>query len=71
MFISLRICPNCGFEFPASEIIEANHVPELKEVTFKPKETEPPKWYDVHNMSVEIHESRKNGKFLGRIEFDC
>jgi DNA repair protein RadD len=71
MFISLRICPNCGFEFPASEIIEANHVPELTAVKFEKKKAEPPQWYDVHDMYVDIHESRKNGKFLGRVEFEC
>jgi len=71
VFVSLRICPNCGFEWPVAEILEANHVPELKEVKFKPKEQSPPAWYNVHDMFIEIHESRKNGKFLGRIEFDC
>ena len=71
VFVSLRVCPDCGFEWPVAEIIEANHVPELKEVKFQPKERELPKWYDVHDMFVEMHESRKNGKFLGRIEFEC
>ena len=71
VFISLKTCPNCGFNWPTESIIEANHVPELKEVKFQPKERELPKWYDVHDMHVEMHESRKNGKFLGRIEFEC
>ena len=71
VFVSLRVCPHCGFEWPAAEIIEANHVPVLKEITFKPKEKLPPQWYDVHDMYVDIHESRKNGKFLGRVEFEC
>jgi len=71
VFISLKTCPNCGFNWPVAEIIEANHVPELTVVKFQPKEKEPPKWYDVHDMSVEMHQSRKNEKYLGRIEFEC
>ena len=71
VFISLKACPYCGFEWPVAEIIEANHIPELKDVQFQEKVETAPAWYNVRDMFIEIHESRKNGKFLGKIEFEC
>jgi len=69
VFISLRECPHCGFEWPTAEIIEANSVPELTNVLFgksPPKVKAPPVWHDVLYLDLRIHESKKNGKFLGR-----
>ena len=69
VFSGLRVCPNCGFEWPVAEIIEANSVPDLKEVNFEKKPPAPPKWMGVIDMRIDMHESNKSGKFLGKISF--
>ena len=70
VFISLRVCPYCEFEWPVAEIVEANRVPELTEIKFEKAKPKPNVWHDVLHMSVEMHQSRKNEKYLGRIIFD-
>lgn len=69
VFSGFRVCPHCGFEWPVAEIIEANSVPELKEVAFKKKDPVPPKWVGVINMIVDKHKSRKSEKYLGKISY--
>ena len=72
--IAIRICPNCGYEweFEENKKLIAKQLPELKDVIFgkkpeKIKEIIPPEWYDVEDMDIEIHVSKKNDKKLGKI----
>ena len=69
VFSGFRVCPYCEFEWPMEEIIEANSVPDLKEVTFKKKDSAPPKWVGVINMVIGEHKSRKAEKYLGKISY--
>lgn len=64
--ISRRIC-NCGYEWPAAECSIAKDLPNMEEVDFERTE---PEWYEVTGMDVSIHESRKNGKQLGRVSLE-
>jgi DNA repair protein RadD len=64
--IALRECSACGFEWPERECVVAAALPKMKDVTF---EKEPPVWKDVIDWEPSIHESKKNGKTLGRIDY--
>ena len=44
----------------------AQALPEMKQVEFKRLS---PVWFDVDDVAVEIHESKKNGKLLGKVIF--
>ena len=66
VFVSFRTCPHCKFEWPVEEIIEANQVPDLKEVSFKKAD---PVWMGVIDMRLNMHESKKSKKYLGKVSF--
>ena len=63
-----RACPHCGYEWPANEVTEAAEVPGLTDVVFGEAEPVEPEVVDVVDMVCYIHESRKSGKSLGRID---
>ena len=63
--IALRECAECGYEWLASECVVAGALPEMKEVIFERK---PPVWFDVSDFEIGWHESKKNGKYLGKID---
>ncbi len=73
--IVCKACPKCGHEWTAeeNEKIIAKQMPELKKVLFRKKKTENPfpailpEWYEVTDMDVKIHTSKKNKKKLGQI----
>ena len=65
---SLFYCPYCGYEFPRPEAIESE-LSDLKKVEFnKPPD---PETYDVAHVDYDIHESKKNGKFLIKVTYTC
>ncbi len=60
---ALRVC-ECGFSWPPPEVIEADTIPEMTEVSF---ERAPPVELYCDGMSCEVH-SAKNEKLLGRVK---
>jgi DNA repair protein RadD len=69
--VALRECPDCGFEWPENECVVAAALPLMKNVEFQSSAITvvEPKWYDVDDFELSVHESRKNKKLLGRIHF--
>jgi len=65
IFKSLLICNKCGFEWKAADILEANFVPEMSDVTFQKIE---PEWHTVKDMTIDVH-SAKSGKELCFVRF--
>jgi len=61
---ALRECPECGFEWKASECIIAKALPQMKEVVFGKL---PPVWFDIESCDVSIQASKKLGKKLGKL----
>ena len=64
VLIALRECPECGFAWEPAECVVAQTLPEMKEVVFKKLE---PVWFDVDSFEIEIHESKKSQKLLGKV----
>lgn len=64
--IALRECTECGYAWAAAECVVAEALPAMKDVVF---EKAPPVWKDVINFSARMHESKKNGKLLGKIDY--
>ena len=62
---SLRVCMECGFVFPVSEVVEAASVPEMAEVKFEKK---PPIEVEVVDMEADVHQAKSGNKFLGRVK---
>ena len=62
--VATRIC-DCGFEWPPPEVVEAD-MPDMKNVVFIKS---PPREFDIIDWAIEEHESKKNGKLLGKITF--
>jgi len=69
--IALRECPDCGFEWPERECVVAAALPTMKSVEFQGGiiTASEPEWYDVDGFEISVHESKKNGKTLGRIDY--
>ena len=63
-------CPECGYVFSKEslELEESKRNPELQDVYFG---KEPPKWKEVYNAYYREHESRKSGKRLMRVDYEC
>lgn len=59
---ALRIC-KCGFEWPTPEVIEADHVPEVSDVTFEKK---PPELSICDDMRITAHRTKAD-KMIGKI----
>jgi len=75
---ALRICSECGFEWPEAECIIAEALPDMKQVSFDSngggydnnEKPEPQiEVFPVDDFSIEIHTSKKNGKELGRVTY--
>lgn len=64
--VALRECPDCGFEWPETECVVAGALPEMREVVF---EQSPPEIFDVDDWWAGVHQSKKNGNLLGRIDY--
>lgn len=65
---SLKYCPHCSFEFPVDEAVEAK-IGKLERIEFNRKaEPEP---YQVTHVTYEVHESRKSGKELIKVTYEC
>lgn len=64
--VALRECPDCHFQWPETECIVAQALPDMKSIVF---EKSPPVWYDVINYNILIHTSKQNGNKLGKIDF--
>lgn len=64
--VALRECSECGFVWPETECVVAEAMPQMKSVVF---EKSPPVWKDVIDWEPSFHESKKNGKTLGRIDY--
>lgn len=62
---ALRKCDQCGYEWPAPEVVEASSVPEMQDVTFEP---DPPITINPTEFYCSVHKS-KNGKMLGKCSF--
>jgi len=62
---SLMYCPECGFEFPRSEEVEAA-LGTMKEVKFSE-----PEEFAVNDVDYWEHESKKSGKKLMRVVYHC
>lgn len=62
---SLRVCMECGFVFPVSEVVEAASVPDMAEVKF---EKRPPIEVEVVDMEADVHQAKSGDKFLGRVK---
>jgi len=69
--IALRECSACGFEWPETECVVAAALPTMKSVEFQGGiiTASEPEWYDVDDFETSVHESKKNGKHLGRLDF--
>jgi len=65
---SLKYCPHCNYEFPASAAIEAA-VGTLKKVEFN--QLPEPETYQVQHVQYQVHESRNTGKSLIKITYEC
>ena len=64
--IALRECSECGFEWPETECIVAEALPEMKDVVFVKAD---PVWKEITNWEASIHKSQKSGKYLGKIDY--
>jgi len=64
-----RVCPHCGYAWPAEEITEAAEVPGLADVVFAEQKPPEPETHNVTGMEISTHDSRKSGKSLGRIDY--
>jgi len=70
--VALRECSECGFQWPEQECIIAETLPEMSAVNFTPESViipSPPEWYDVTDFTINIHESKKSEKLLGKITY--
>jgi len=64
--IALRVCSECDFAWPEADFIVAESMPDMKNVVFIKS---PPIEFDIIDWAIEEHESKKNGKLLGKITF--
>ncbi len=64
---SLKYCPHCAYEFPATEAVEAS-VGTLRKIEFNQQAEAVP--YDVSYVSYQVHTSKNTGKDLIKVTYE-